>query len=516
MKTRAGVRAAIGVLLCVVGFALARTIPYRQTTVLIDAKGCRLITDVVEPVSGDPQGSVILIHGLAANKKIMSYLAHAFAEQNIRVFVPDLPGQGRTQSPFSFARSETCTESLARQLTTVRAIEPSHTLLAGHSMGGAIALRVAARAGVAGVIAVSPAPMRVARGVRADLLPYQNPPPTPDHTLVISAALEPFGIREAARELIAPSAATSKYLLIPRATHASVLFDPRVARASQEWAAQVLHLQPARHLPSLRLFAGSFIGFAGILLLTGPFLRETLGAAQQPAQIPARPDSDWALATAANSPVSPFQTIRPFLEVLLAVFVAVVFLKFWDPLSFLHLFNGSYFATFLLLTGAILLLLHHKSVAALYAVRPTTLLAVAFAALALHLLVTGWFDATLTEAWASLSRWARFPVLLPTALAYLTAEELLLNRLSQTGSVARFFATLLLRILAWLPLTFALFVLHSGAILPILFAPFFLAFFVLQLLGMQAVRRHTQSPLAAALFGAILLAGFCLVIFPVT
>jgi hypothetical protein len=42
------------------------------------------------------------------------------------------------------------------------------------------------------------------------------------------------------------------------------------------------------------------------------------------------------------------------------------------------------------------------------------------------------------------------------------------------------------------------------------------AFFILQRLGMDVVRKDTGSPMAAALFGAILLAGFCLVIFPVT
>jgi hypothetical protein len=35
-------------------------------------------------------------------------------------------------------------------------------------------------------------------------------------------------------------------------------------------------------------------------------------------------------------------------------------------------------------------------------------------------------------------------------------------------------------------------------------------------MGMDLVRRETGSVLAATVFGAILLAGFCLVIFPVT
>jgi len=73
-----------------------------------------------------------------------------------------------------------------------------------------------------------------------------------------------------------------------------------------------------------------------------------------------------------------------------------------------------------------------------------------------------------------------------------------------------------LRLIAFLVLVFGIFVLHSGAILLILLAIYLALFFVLQRLGIDIVRQQTESPIAAAVFGAILLAGFCLVIFPVT
>jgi alpha-beta hydrolase superfamily lysophospholipase len=98
----------------VVGFVLARATPFRETTVIVDADGCRLVTDIVDQGDDTVQGSVILLHGLAANKKIMAYLARGFALQNLRVFVPDLPGHGRTPGPFSFARAEACSDSFAQ------------------------------------------------------------------------------------------------------------------------------------------------------------------------------------------------------------------------------------------------------------------------------------------------------------------------------------------------------------------------------------------------------------------
>jgi hypothetical protein len=75
---------------------------------------------------------------------------------------------------------------------------------------------------------------------------------------------------------------------------------------------------------------------------------------------------------------------------------------------------------------------------------------------------------------------------------------------------------LLLRAVAWGALAFGVLYLHSGEILMVLLLPYFVLLHVLQRRGMDIVHQETRSALAAALFGAILLAGFCLVIFPVT
>src|SRR5229473_1750255 len=396
MKARGGIRLGAGAVLCVVGFVLAKGTGYRETTVAFDAGGCHLVTDIIDKGEDETQGSVVLLHGLSANKKIMEHLAQGFAEENLRVFVPDLPGHGRTPGPFTFARAESCGESLVRELIAQRVIDPQRTILAGHSMGGAIAIRVATRVGVAGVIAISPAPMRVAHGVPGDMLPYTDPPPLPPHTLAMSAAFEPLGIRESTRDLVAgDAAATSQYLFVPGATHVSV--------------------------PSSAPLIGSVLGLAGILLLTGPFLREILGTHLRKTaerEIESTRPSDAAAA---------LPIFRLLMEVALVSLFAVLVLRYWNPLSFVALYSGGYFASFLLMVGLVLLLLHRKAVRALAPIRIATVLLAAFAGLVLHLLVTAWFDATLTESWVSAARWARFPVLFAAALSYLLAEELLLG-----------------------------------------------------------------------------------------
>ncbi len=512
MKARGGIRLGGGAALCVVGFVLAKGTAYRETTVAFDAGGCHLVTDIIDKGEDETQGSVVLLHGVSANKKIMEHLAQGFAEENLRVFVPDLPGHGHTPGPFSFARAETCGESLVRELIARRVIDPQRTILAGHSMGGAIAIRVATRVEVAGVIAISPAPMRVAHGIPGDMLPYTNPPPLPPHTLATSAALEPLGIRELTRELIAEdSTATSRYLFVPGATHVSVLFDGRVVQAAQDWAAKTLGVSPQASVPSSIPLIGSVLGLAGILLLAGPFVRETVGARdRRTANVAA--ESTGSGNAAAGLPIS-----RSLMEVTLVSLFAVLVLRYWNPFALVRMYNGGYFASFLLITGLALLVLHRKAVRALATtIRMTTVLWAAFAGLVLHLLVTGWLDATFMESWVSAARWARFPVLFVAALSYLLAEELLLGPSGTKSAWRRLAVALALRFTAFLVIVFGIFVLHSGAILLILLAVFLALFFVFQRMGMELVRRETGSALAAAVFGAILLAGFCLVIFPVT
>src|SRR3977135_1065195 len=130
----------------------------------------------------------------------------------------------------------------------------------------------------------------------------------------------------------------------------------------------------------------------------------------------------------------------------------------------------------------------------------------------MHLRVTGWLDTTIAESWLSWARWARFPVVFVAAFAYLLAEELLLGPVTPRRSVTRMLLALALRLIAFLVLVFGIFVLHSGAILVILVAVYLALLFVFHRLGMDIVRQQTGSAIAAAIFGAILLAGFCLVI----
>src|SRR5262245_25290094 len=158
MKGRRIWFALAGLPLLVLGYFLQNLEPYRAKQVLSSATSCRMSVDVIEPVNGSPQGYVVLFHGVAANRRVMGHIAQDLANQKLRVFSPDFPGHGRTPGPFTPVRASECGEALVKELIERRAIVPEQTILAGHSMGGAIAIRVSAKVPVRGVVAISPAP----------------------------------------------------------------------------------------------------------------------------------------------------------------------------------------------------------------------------------------------------------------------------------------------------------------------------------------------------------------------
>jgi pimeloyl-ACP methyl ester carboxylesterase len=513
VKASKTIRALAGAGLCGLGLWLALAVPYQSHTFRIDSGGCRLVTDIVEPAGSTAQGYVVLLHGLSANKRIMSYIAAGFAAKGLRVFVPDLPGHGRTDGPFSYERSDQCSENLVRELLARGLLDPERTILAGHSLGGAIALRVARRVPVGGVIAISPAPMRSIRGISPEMMPFHEFGAPPAHSLVMSAAWESERIRGGARDLVpTPGDGTSEYIVIPRSTHVSILFDRTAMTDAQNWAVRVLHLESKPALPTRRGILGFFAGFAGILLLAGPFLRETLARRKHTA-----PMVETVVAVRGG---------RASIELAIIALGAVGLLSYWNPLRVLHLFEGDYLASFLLVLGVVLLVLHWNTLRGLFSTgtidgpkaRPLyfSLLAAGFAAFLLHFLVTAWIDLTLSEAWITAARWTRFTPLFIAVLPYHLAEEFLLGPTLPGKGSRRLFMALGLRLTAWAAIVAGIFLLHSGEVLLVLLAPSFGLFCVLQRWGMNVVREVTASPAATALFGAILLAGFCLVVFPTT
>jgi pimeloyl-ACP methyl ester carboxylesterase len=497
-----------GIVLLVIGGAVA-LLPgrhYSERRYVVDAASCRMNLVVVtraDMLASPNTGAVVLLHGLSANGTIMQYLARTFANLGLTVFVPDLPGHGRSPGPFSPDKAESCSASLLRGLAARGMIIPNRTILAGHSMGAAIALRIADKFRPAGVIAISPAPMIPAHGVSPQDLLYQTLPLLVPNTLVMAGQFEPAGLAANAADLATKSPYPSwvKFKLIPWNTHVSMIFSPTVARDAKQWAAQVLSLPNAAQLPSRGNLFACILGLVGVLLIAGPFLREMIGK---------ETPGDREPAPAAGS----VHWLRGALEVALLSAVALQVLRYWNPLGILHLFEGDYLASFFLIVGVGLILLHLKIAREGLSARGGVLLGAGVAGLLLHLLITGWFALTATGTWLTWQRWARFPLFLIAAFLFFYGIEVVVGPVVNPRIRYAFWCCLM--VLAWLGLAFGLFYLKSGEILLVLLSPYFALELLLSGLGIQLVRRESGSSPAAALFGAILLAGFCLVIFPLT
>jgi hypothetical protein len=378
-------------------------------------------------------------------------------------------------------------------------------------------VRVANRVPVAGVIAISPAPMKIAHGVLQEMLPFSDAAPVPANTIVMSGGWELESMRGNAADLaVSREDGSTKYVVIPRATHSSLLFNSAVVRTSQDWAAHVLHLAVPATMPTRRGTLGATAGFLGLLLLAGPFLRECLR--NKNAEVP------------ALEMFTPLGKGRLFLEFAALAIGVVGLLHYWPWLwsSFAHvnLFEGDYFATFLLVLGIALVFFRPARLRESMMIKTgagqtafaklVPVVKACVAAFILLLLVTAWLDLSLTEAWLTAPRWWRFPALLVVLMPYHAAEEIIVGPVHAVSGLRRLLFALLLRLTAWGALAVGVFALHSGEVLMVLLAPYFALFCLLQRRGMDIVREETASPAAAAFFGAILLAGLCLVIFPVT
>jgi alpha/beta superfamily hydrolase len=500
MKQRKFWFALAGLPLLGLGFFFLNLEPYRPLQVISSEASCRMRVDVVEPIGGETREYVVLFHGLAANRRIMSYLAQDLANQNLRVFVPDFPGHGRTPGPFSPQRAEACGEALVKELIERRSLVSEQTLLVGHSMGGAIAIRVGGRVPVAGVIAISPAPGRTAKLLSREMLPFPDPAQLPKNSLVISGSREPEQMRGIAEAMVKDANdPSSEFVEIPNATHVSLIFSSSTLRSVREWTKKLLGTDAdvirASHFPLYGFLSGTI----GLILLCVPFLAEIVGGTAAKGRFD---DAAGVLPSRALG------------QLIVASAIAIVILKFWIPLKVVRVFEGDYLASFLLLAGLVLLAWNAGAVAKAWIFSWRGIGAAAFAAVVFVLLFGLWFDYSFYEAWLTTAKWIRLPTMILAFFPWLLAEEIFLGCYSAASPWRRVILTLAFRSIAWAAIVAALFFLHSGEILMVLLVLYFVLVSLLQRLAMDVVRRETQSATATAVFGAILSAGFALAIFP--
>jgi pimeloyl-ACP methyl ester carboxylesterase len=169
----------------------------------------------------------------------MTYLSEDFAGHGLRTYALDLPGHGDNREPFTFQRAQLCATAAVEILIRSGKIDPRTTVLVGHSMGAAIAIRMADSEPVLATIAISPAPMKPPVRMPANLLVFTaqfDIPPLAKEARDLEAAAE--SDRNAPEDFVQLRAFDLEH--IPFATHTSLLLDRRVAHRSELWAMRAL------------------------------------------------------------------------------------------------------------------------------------------------------------------------------------------------------------------------------------------------------------------------------------
>ena len=476
--------------------------------------GCRTPVRVLAPRAPQAVGSAVVFHGLSTSGRMMQTLGQWLAALGLQVYLVDSPGHGGSDEPFSFPRAEECAADLVDSLARRSEIDLGRTVLVGHSMGGSIAIRLADRFPTAATIAISPAPMVRPAGLPPILVPYELPRRMPINLLVFVGGWEPRWADEAAQALMRAAGGerlqpedfqqrrAAKMVLIPRATHTSLLFDRRVEDWSVDWARNALNFKAAE-----RITTPGYPVLGGILGIVGLSLLYPLAASASITLLRAQSSE------AAAIPPSPRRILLTWVPPAL---MAVVVLKFWVPLRALRLWTGDYLASFFLLAGVLLLALLWRASHAALRFNLRAIAGACVLGFATILAFGAWLNWQLDDVWMNATRWLRFAPVVAASLPYFAAEELALGAPNASQRWRRWGMFLLLRLILWLALMSALLVLWSGQILILLLAIFLLAFSIVQRAAADAVYRRTGSVAAAATLDAILAGWFIAAVFPLT
>jgi pimeloyl-ACP methyl ester carboxylesterase len=511
--------AGIALLLVGAGFIKRSILPHQNT--VIAAANCHTPATIIEPPPGvNAIGTAVLLHGLGANRRTMTYLGADLAGHGFRAYLLDLAGHGDNEDPYTFARAEECADATVESLMRARQIDPASTILVGHSMGGAIAIRMADLAPVAGTIGISPAPMVLPRRMPANLL-------------VFSGELDLWPMKRQASALadaaggqrIRPSDFSERRAFglqsVPYATHTSLITDRRVAHQSELWAMETLFPRIGAKTLALNLdlatydtfqqgrrrLAGSLFGLIGLILLF-PAAAVVAGAIARPS-----PESS---TLEANEPSHP-RYLLVIVEQTVCALVSVLIFALFVPLRFLHLYDGDYLASLLLLSGILLLALNWNYVTPNLRVNIKALIVAAALAFAAFLATGAWLNWQVADLWMNAPRWLRFFALLPVTALFCFAEEVALGPVGAGKHRAlRFIVFLAMRLELWLACLLAYYELASGRALLGVLVTGLAAFSVLQRLASDALRNRTGSALAAAVFDAILASWFIAAVFPLT
>jgi pimeloyl-ACP methyl ester carboxylesterase len=488
------------------GIALAQTrLPERN---IIMADPCHTPTRVIETQGRIGTGTAVVLHGLSASAGVMEPLGQSLAEAGWRVYLLDLAGHGRSVAAFSYANAESCAEAALQFLIRTGSIQPEKTMLVGHSLGGAIAIRLADRFPVAATVAVSPALL---------VAPHR----LPANLLILTAQFDFGTVKQTARGTLAGGRGDAPGDFLHHRVadwremagdfHGSIVLDPRVWRLVRDWGAQATDAgNSAAASPPGYGVSGPFAAIlaelgllAGLALLVAPALTALSRVCGLTPAGRREAGLGWRMAMA---------------RWVLACFFSVCLLGLLHAADWIRpvrMQGGDWAGLAALVTGVVLAAFAREHLRERLPARPgrRELLFAALAGVAIVGAFAFALQPELLDAAVGWSRVWRSVVLVVLLWPYFWAEE---EVLGSPGRRGRFLLFLVLRGVVWLAQVFALAVFWRWGLLIFLLAAQFGVLSIGQRLAADALRRRGGGAPAAALLDAILAAGALALVLPLT
>ena len=454
----------------------------------------------------------LLLHGYAANRRQLLHLAEVLAAAGGDVYVVDLPGRGdnngvASPSPLEGPQPDMPTPNETRAALAVfhhleneQGVDRNRLVVVGHSLGGGVALDVARRELPAATVSLA--------GLERPVQPGR-----PRNLLLITARLEIPPLRQAADAMYARagrgSAARREFL----ATHSTLPYSSGVQQAIVEWTNRAV---PRSRLAIPQWLNEKFLALelAAVFFLTALFFPLAGVAAWWLAQEPLG-------EVVSESRLSSWSPLHIGGYALLAGLAVVSALSLLDwlgrpvPLRFLHLADGDYLASVMLLSTLWLLpvLQQPPWVRDWKEVRASILVAVGLAAHVI-ILVGGFVTWQIFDLWPTTGRWVRFLPLLALLFPYALGEELLRRTFSKYRDRSPLTAFLLWRLALLGSIAYGAFLLHSGQGMILVHAlPLFLLSFI-EYYFAETLYCALHSAYACAMLKTLLLAWFFAAFFP--
>ena len=393
---------------------------------------------------------VLVIHGLDTSKESMWLIASALADGGFDVYRIDLPGHGDSKEAFR-------TDLAEKAIRNSRTYLGNETIVLGHSFGAGLLLDLAAADHFSTMVLLAPPPMPLAE-INAD------------RVLIATGAIDIPKIRSFVPLAADIGGPRIESWILPWGGHGSGILNPRHIDRIVSWLGE--GAGPTRTKNRILWSITMFIA----------------GVAEGIALLPCR-----------KVAVSGTPATQLLARYACCFGLAMFILRFVNPASPLRLFTTDYLIGFLLLAGILLLVAGsdwpRRQAGSSPYVR--SVLSAAFVVAVLGFIATS----RILHIPLSGGRWWRFPCIVLAGLPMFIADETGVRRLSPRWKSEA--AALLTRGLMLAFILTGVLTLNRKAAFLVLITPLITLFWIALWFAAGVVHRHTQNPLAAALFAAL-------------